>query len=62
MLAKKVLDWKDAELNKIDENTKHGYLKAFGLGAVEGAIDSAIVWYPILLAGCYYWRKKATGK
>lgn len=42
-----------------EEDSKKRYLKAFTAGALEGVMDAAIVCYPILLAGCCYWKKQA---
>lgn len=53
-VTKAILDWVEKETNKIDESTKHPYLKAFGLGAVEGVIDGAVFMYPILVGTLYY--------
>ena len=60
-ITKQIHKWTDKEMEKImyDENVKHGGLKALGLGMVDGFIDGAVIAYPILLAGCIYWRKKA---
>lgn len=59
-----------ALLNKSDELydealNEEGWrltVKAGLSGIIEGLIDGAIVMYPILVGGCYYWRKKATKK
>lgn len=63
-IAREILKWTDKETDKVlyDENTKHRGLKAVGLGMIEGFVDGAIVAYPILLAGCIYWRKQARKK
>ena len=63
-MTRKVLEWTDKEMDKVlyDENTKHRGLKAAGLGMIEGFVDGAIMAYPILVAGCIYWRKKAGKK
>lgn len=60
-ITKEIHKWTDKEMEKImyDENVKHRGLKALGLGMVEGFIDGAVIAYPILVAGCIYWRKKA---
>lgn len=63
MLVKKMLDWADEKHGEaLDVNEKHSTRKAMISGAVEGFIDGAVIAYPILLAGCIYWRKKATKK
>lgn len=60
MLARKMLDWADKKFDEANnENEKHPSRKAVVSGAVEGFIDGAIIAYPILVASCYYWRKKA---
>ena len=53
-VTKEILNWVEKETDKIDENTKHPYLKSFGLGAIEGAIDGAVLMYPILVGSLYY--------
>lgn len=59
----KVLDWTEKTTNELDPKTdKHAYAKAFGLGAIEGLIDSAVFWCLSLLALCYYWKGKAEKK
>ena len=59
-LTKRLLDWTDRKYDEIDvETDKHWAIKVTALGFVEGAIDGAVFAYPILLAGCVYWRKKA---
>ena len=60
-ITKQVHKWVDKEMDKImyEEDVKHRGLKALGLGMVEGFIDGAVIAYPMLLAGCIYWRKKA---
>ena len=54
-ITRKILDWTDKKydyiINNIDE-VKHPYAKSFGLGAIEGFIDSAVIWMPILLVAC----------
>ena len=52
-MVRKVLDWTDKKFNAIDENTKHPLLKSFGLGAIEGAIDGAVIAYPFLVASAF---------
>ena len=49
-LVKKLLDWTDNKFTEIHDDIasgtneiKHPYLKLFGLGAIEGAIDSLVV-------------------
>lgn len=59
-IAKAILDWTKEKFDKIDANEKHPFAKAFGLGAIEGAIDGALISFPILMIGCIYWRHKAT--
>ena len=60
-ITKQIHKWVDKEMDKImyEEDVKHRGLKALGLGMVEGFIDGAVIAYPMLLAGCIYWRKKA---
>lgn len=45
-LVKGILKWTDEQMEKIENNideVKHPYIKAFGIGAIEGAIDSLVV-------------------
>ena len=49
-LVRNLLDWTDNKFTEIENDIasgtneiKHPYLKAFGLGAIEGAIDSLVV-------------------
>lgn len=54
-MVKKVLDWTEKKTEEVDiENDKHPYLKAFGLGVIEGAIDGAVIMYPILVGTLFY--------
>ena len=50
-MVKKILNWTEVEFDNIDENTKHPYLKSFGLGAIEGFIDGAVLMYIPMLIG-----------
>lgn len=63
-ISKAILKWTDKEMDKVmdDDNQKRACLKALGLGAIEGIIDGAVLAYPILVAGCIYWRNKAIKK
>lgn len=55
-IARKILNWTDEKSNEIDMmNDKHPYLKAFGLGGIEGFIDGCIIMYPIVV-GSLYWK------
>lgn len=58
-MTKKILKWTDKEMKKVmyDEDVKCRTLKAFGLGVIEGAIDGAVIAYPILIACCYLGKK-----
>ena len=49
-LVRNILDWTGKKYNEIEndivtgnDEIKHKYLKAFGIGAIEGAIDSLVV-------------------
>ena len=49
-LVKNILDWTEDKFTEIQNDIvnetneiKHPYLKSFGLGAIEGAIDSLVV-------------------
>ena len=51
MLTRKVLDWKDKQMEKAyEEEGPKSYARAFMAGVVEGAIDGAVVTYVALLA------------
>ena len=64
MITRTVLNWTKEKYEEIDvtEQGAGKYVKAFALGAIEGAIDGVVLAYPVLLAGCYYWKKKALDK
>jgi len=62
-ITKNILDWTDDRFEKVvSGEVKHPYAEAFALGAIEGAIDSAVIAFPILVGGCLYWKKKALSK
>lgn len=61
-LMKKILDWNEEKFEEIDENTKHPGLKAFGCGAINGFIDSSVIWFIPVLLSAYYWKHKANEK
>lgn len=62
-LAERLLDWNNKKFDEIDvSKDKHPYLKAFGTGAIQGYIDSAVVLFPMVLAAGYYWKYKSTKK
>ena len=49
-LVRNLLDWTDNKFTEIENDIasgtneiKHPYLKSFGLGAIEGAIDGLVV-------------------
>lgn len=53
-MVKEILDWTEEKLDEIDvDNDKHPMLKAFGLGAIQGFIDGAVIAYPFLVVGIY---------
>lgn len=58
-IAKLILDWTEEKFDKLDVNSKHLYAKAFGIGAIEGIIDAAVMSFPFLLGSCIYWKHKA---
>ena len=60
-IARKVIEWVDNSMENI-EDSKHPIAKSFGVGFVEGAIDGAIVAYPILLVACLVAGKKLNNK
>lgn len=54
-MIKEVLEWTEEKSEEIDvENDKHPYLKAFGLGVIEGFIDGAVIAYPFLVGTLFY--------
>lgn len=61
-ITKRILDWEEKELDKLDANKKGDCVKAFGLGMIEGAVDSAVVLFPFVLCGAYYWKYKSLKK
>ena len=49
-LVRNILDWTEDKITEIDNDIangtneiKHPYLKSFGLGAIDGAIDGLVV-------------------
>ena len=49
-LVRNLLDWTDSKFTEIENDIasganeiKHPYLKSFGLGAIDGAIDGLVV-------------------
>lgn len=58
--VKTILKWEEEKFNEIKMSDKHPCAKAFACGMIEGAIDGAVLMFPFLVAGCIYWRKKAT--
>lgn len=61
-ITKTILNWTEEKLNDLDMNDKHAELKAVGLGMIDGFVDGAVLAYPILIAGCLYWKSKALKK
>lgn len=54
-IVKELLNWTEEKFEEIDtDNDKHPYLKSFGLGAIEGFVDGAVIAYPILVGTLYY--------
>lgn len=64
MIARSILKKVDKNIEEVYENptAKHAGVKAFVSGAMEGMVDGAVIMYPILVASCCYWRKKALKK
>ena len=59
-ITRKILDWSDKKYEEaFKPGTKHPIRKAFVSGFVEGFIDVAVFSYPIVVASCMYWQKKA---
>lgn len=61
-ITRSILKWTDEQTEKLTGEKKSDYVKALGLGMIEGAVDGAVLAYPIVLAGCLYWKKQATKK
>ena len=63
-IAKNILSWSDKQFDEVLNNPKckHPYIKSAMCGAIEGAIDAAIIAYPIFMIGCYYWKYQALKK
>lgn len=59
-ITRKILNWSEEKFEEIqnDQYTKHPYLKSFGLGMLDGAIDSAVVIGSVVIAGCIVERCK----
>lgn len=60
-IARGILDWTQEKMDDICDNideVRHPYIKAFGLGSIEGLIDGAILAYPVLLVTCCIAAKK----
>lgn len=63
MLVKKILDWTEEETTNLDPtNDSKACIKAFGLGAIEGLIEGAVLMYVPVLIAAYSWKRKATKK
>lgn len=63
-ISRGINNWCENKMEEIlnNPNEKHPYVKAFGIGVIEGVVDNAIVWYPIMTAAAYYWKKQALKK
>lgn len=58
-MVREALEWVDEKMDEIDmDNDKHPMLKAFGLGAIEGFIDGAVIAYPFLVIGIWMSARK----
>lgn len=52
-MVREILNWTKEKSEEIDiTEDKGAMLKAFLLGCIEGAIDTAVIWYPFLLIAC----------
>ncbi len=52
-MVREILNWtekKREEINIIED--KDAIPKAFVLGCIDGVIDAAVAWYPVLLITC----------
>lgn len=59
-VTRKLIDWCDTKFEEaVRDNSGR---KAFMSGAIEGAMDAAVIMYVPLVIGCYIWRHKATKK
>ena len=63
MLVKKILDWTEEETTNLDPtNDSKAYIKAFGLRAIEGLIEGAVLMKIKVLIDAYSLKRKATKK
>lgn len=63
MLIAAIGKWMEKKENELEEkNTLGANILANIMQITEGFFIGAVFMYPILLAGCYYWRKKAENK
>ena len=61
--TKAVIEKSEEVYEQIDvQNDKHPFVKAFGCGAIQGAIDAAVLMYLPLMIGVAYWKHKALKK
>lgn len=53
-ITRKILNWSEEKFEEIqnDQDAKHPYLKSFGLGILDGAIDSAVIIGSVVITGC----------
>lgn len=59
-VTRKLINWCDTKFDEaVREDSGH---KAFMSGAVEGAMDAAIIMYVPVTIACYIWRHEATKK
>ena len=58
-ITRQILNWTEEKTEEIIEgDVKHPYLKAFGLGCIEGLVDGAVLAYPILVASLFLVAKQ----
>ena len=65
MLIKKVLNWKDKKYDELLDSNDSDFVcgaKAFGIGALEGFIDSAVIIGAFVIVKDAVWLVKNIGK
>ena len=54
-MVQEVLEWVDEKIEEVDmDQDKLAIPKCFGLGAIKGFIDGAVIAYPIMLGTLLY--------
>ena len=61
-ITRKILNWTDKNVEEAIVNNEDVTKKAMVSGFVEGLVDGAVIFYPIMVGACYYWKKQALKK